>query len=46
MGILRALNQSGVTIAMVTHSPSQADLASRRVNILDGRLALSVTRVM
>jgi putative ABC transport system ATP-binding protein len=46
MAILRALNQSGVTIAMVTHSPSQADLASRRVNILDGRLALSVTRVM
>jgi len=46
MGILRALNQSGVTIVMVTHSQSQADLATRQVNILDGRLALSVTRVM
>jgi len=46
MGILRGLNQSGVTIIMVTHSQSQADLATRQVNILDGRLALSVTRVM
>jgi len=46
MGILRALNHSGVTVVMVTHSQSQADLATRQINILDGRLALSVTRVM
>ena len=46
MAILRGLNEQGVTIIMVTHSQSQADLARRQVNILDGRLALSVTRVM
>ena len=46
MGILKGLNQAGVTIIMVTHSQNQADLAGRRVNILDGRLASSVTRVM
>jgi putative ABC transport system ATP-binding protein len=45
MDILKSLNQDGVTVIMVTHSQSQADQAGRRIQILDGRLALSVARV-
>ena len=45
MEILKSLNASGVTVIMVTHSQSQADQASRVVNILDGRMVLSVNRV-
>jgi putative ABC transport system ATP-binding protein len=45
MDILRSLNAAGSTIIMVTHSQSQADLATRQVSILDGRLALSVNRI-
>ena len=45
MEILKSLNATGVTVIMVTHSQSQADQASRVVNILDGRLVLSVNRV-
>jgi putative ABC transport system ATP-binding protein len=45
MDILRSLNAAGSTIIMVTHSQSQADLATRQVNILDGRLTLSVNRI-
>ena len=46
MEILKSLNTSGVTVIMVTHSQSQADQASRVVNILDGRMVLSVNRVL
>jgi putative ABC transport system ATP-binding protein len=45
MDILKGLNRAGATIIMVTHSQSHADQAARQVNILDGRLALSVNRV-
>jgi putative ABC transport system ATP-binding protein len=45
MDILRSLNAAGSTIIMVTHSQSQADLATRQINILDGRLTLSVNRI-
>jgi putative ABC transport system ATP-binding protein len=45
MEILKSLNAGGVTVIMVTHSQSQADQASRVVNILDGRMMLSVNRV-
>lgn len=44
MAILKGLNQDGATVVMVTHSPAQADQASRQVDMLDGRLLLSVTR--
>ena len=42
MDILAALNAEGSTIVMVTHSPSHADLAQRRVDMLDGRVVVSV----
>jgi putative ABC transport system ATP-binding protein len=38
MRMLRALNQEGSTIVMVTHSPAHADYASRIVNLLDGQI--------
>ncbi|WP_215762777.1 ABC transporter ATP-binding protein [Acetobacter sp. P1H12_c] len=42
MDILQALNDEGATIIMVTHSPSHADLARRRVDMLDGQIVISV----
>jgi len=42
MDILSALNADGATIVMVTHSPSHADLAKRRIDMLDGRVVISV----
>jgi putative ABC transport system ATP-binding protein len=42
MEILRALNGAGATIIMVTHSPSHADVASRRIDMLDGRIVSTV----
>jgi len=42
MDILQALNDEGATIIMVTHSPSHADLARRRVDMLDGQVVVSV----
>ena len=42
MAILSALNAEGATIVMVTHSPSQADVARRRIDMLDGRVVISV----
>jgi putative ABC transport system ATP-binding protein len=44
MDILQALNAEGATIVMVTHSPSHADIAQRRVDMLDGRIVVSVRR--
>ncbi len=42
MDILSALNADGATVVMVTHSPSHADLAKRRIDMLDGRIVISV----
>jgi putative ABC transport system ATP-binding protein len=41
MDILSALNEEGATIVMVTHSPSHADIARRRIDMLDGRIVIS-----
>jgi len=46
MEILKSLNAAGVTVIMVTHSQSQADQATRVINILDGRMVLSVNHVL
>lgn len=46
MGILEALNEAGTTIVMVTHSPSHADMAKRRVDMLDGQIVASVKRTL
>ncbi|ACI52342.1 ABC transporter related [Gluconacetobacter diazotrophicus PA1 5] len=42
MDILQTLNAEGATIVMVTHSPSHADMAQRRVDMLDGQIVISV----
>ena len=44
MGILQSLNEDGATVVMVTHSPSHADLAKRRIDMLDGRIVVSARR--
>ena len=44
MRMLRALNEDGATIVMVTHSPAHADYAGRVVNMLDGRVLLETRR--
>jgi putative ABC transport system ATP-binding protein len=46
MGILQSLNAEGATIVMVTHSPSHADIAKRRIDMLDGRIVISARREM
>ncbi|WP_294285570.1 ABC transporter ATP-binding protein [uncultured Sphingomonas sp.] len=46
MGILSALNAEGATIVMVTHSPSHADMAKRRIDMLDGRIVASAMRAI
>jgi putative ABC transport system ATP-binding protein len=46
MEILKGLNTAGATIVMVTHSPSHADQAARRIDILDGRLVASVAQAL
>jgi putative ABC transport system ATP-binding protein len=46
MNILMGLNQEGATIVMVTHSPSHADMARRRIDMLDGRIVASVARAI
>jgi putative ABC transport system ATP-binding protein len=46
MDILSALNAEGATIVMVTHSPSHADIARRRIDMLDGRVVISVRNTM
>lgn len=46
MDILQTLNDEGSTIIMVTHSPSHADLARRRVDMLDGQIVISVRNVI
>jgi putative ABC transport system ATP-binding protein len=44
MRMLRALNEEGATIVMVTHSPGHADYAGRVVNMLDGRILVERKR--
>jgi putative ABC transport system ATP-binding protein len=46
MNILASLNAEGATIVMVTHSPSHADAAARRIDMLDGRIVASVARAI
>ncbi len=46
MDILTSLNGEGATIVMVTHSPSHADMARRRIDMLDGRIVASVARAI
>jgi putative ABC transport system ATP-binding protein len=46
MDILAGLNADGATIVMVTHSPSHADLARRRIDMLDGRIVISVRNAL
>ncbi|MEN2749611.1 ABC transporter ATP-binding protein [Sphingomonas sp. T9W2] len=46
MNILGALNDDGATIVMVTHSPAHADMAKRRIDMLDGRIVASAMRAM
>ena len=46
MDILTSLNAEGATIVMVTHSPSHADIARRRIDMLDGRIVSSVARAI
>jgi len=46
MDILHTLNADGATIVMVTHSPSHADHAKRRIDMLDGRIVQSAVRAI
>lgn len=46
MDILASLNAQGATIVMVTHSPSHADMARRRIDMLDGRIVASAIRAI
>lgn len=46
MNILGALNEEGATIVMVTHSPSHADMAKRRIDMLDGKIVASAERAL
>lgn len=46
MNILMGLNAEGATIVMVTHSPAHADMARRRIDMLDGRIVASAMRAM
>ncbi|HOW71175.1 MAG TPA: ABC transporter ATP-binding protein [Phycisphaerae bacterium] len=38
LGLLKALNEKGQTIVMVTHDPKVASAAHRTVNLVDGRI--------
>ena len=44
MEMLRALNEEGTTIVMVTHSPSHADYARRTINLFDGHVVTENVR--
>jgi len=44
--ILKSLNAEGATVVMVTHSPSHADVAKRRIDMLDGRIVVSASRAI
>ncbi|MBT4499895.1 MAG: ABC transporter ATP-binding protein, partial [Gemmatimonadetes bacterium] len=38
MSLLSGLNESGTTIAMVTHSPAYAEYAHRVIHLFDGHV--------
>jgi len=38
MDMLQQLNSDGTTLCMVTHDPRYADMASRKLHLLDGRI--------
>jgi putative ABC transport system ATP-binding protein len=38
MGVLHKLNQEGTTLCMVTHEPRYADMATRQLHLLDGKM--------
>jgi putative ABC transport system ATP-binding protein len=42
MELISEINRSGTTIIMVTHDPALAEMASRNVHILDGRVSNGV----
>jgi putative ABC transport system ATP-binding protein len=42
MELISEINRNGTTIIMVTHDPVLADMASRNVHILDGRVSNSI----
>jgi putative ABC transport system ATP-binding protein len=44
MEMLRALNEEGTTIVMVTHSPAHADYATRTINLFDGHVITQSVR--
>jgi putative ABC transport system ATP-binding protein len=46
MDIRQSLNAEGATIVIVTHSPSHADIAKRRIDMLDGRIVISARRAI
>ena len=39
MAMLAKLNEEGTTICMVTHDPRYADMATRKLHLLDGVIA-------
>ena len=42
MDLLTELNSEGTTIVMVTHSPKDASMAQRTINLFDGRIVSDV----
>ena len=42
MDLLTELNSEGTTIVMVTHSPKDASMAQRTINLFDGRIGSDV----
>ena len=46
IGILKALHSDGATLIMVTHALSQADQASRVLEMLDGRIQISTRKMI
>ena len=46
IGILKALHSDGATLIMVTHALSQADQASRVLEMLDGRVQISTRKMI
>jgi putative ABC transport system ATP-binding protein len=43
MELISEINRNGTTIIMVTHDPALAEMASRNVHILDGRVSDNVS---
>ncbi len=44
MEMLQALNEEGITIVMVTHSPAHADYARRTIHLFDGHVVTESVR--